>query len=110
MRASKLKPILVHPGIGELLALHRADALATGRSIAHVEFCEKILQENAPHELNPAPLITGDDLVEMGLTPGPIFKDILESVRVVQLENQIHTKADALVLVKNLTKFIFKSY
>ena len=32
MRTSKLKTILVHPGIRELLALHRADALASGRS------------------------------------------------------------------------------
>ena len=30
MRPSQLKPILVHPGIGELLALHRADAVASG--------------------------------------------------------------------------------
>ena len=39
MRMSRLKPILVHPGIRELLDLHRADALASGKSLEHVEFC-----------------------------------------------------------------------
>src|SRR5262249_19834324 len=32
MRTSKLKETLQHPGIRDLLALHRADALASGRS------------------------------------------------------------------------------
>ena len=36
MRTSKLKTTLAHPGIRELLALHRADALASSRSIDHV--------------------------------------------------------------------------
>src|SRR5207244_3764091 len=52
MRASRLKPILVHPGIGELLALHRADALASGHSVEHVEFCERMLRDTPADELN----------------------------------------------------------
>ena len=54
MRASKLKPILVHPGIGELLALHRADAVASGRSTEHVEFCERMLARDAAGRAEPA--------------------------------------------------------
>src|SRR5262245_15318838 len=42
MRLSKLKPILIHSGIAELLALHRAVAVATGSSLAGVEFCEQM--------------------------------------------------------------------
>ena len=34
MRPCKLKPLLIHPGISELFALHRADALASGRGVA----------------------------------------------------------------------------
>ena len=44
-RPSRLKPILVHPGVGELLALHRADAVASGRPVEHVEFCERMLRD-----------------------------------------------------------------
>ncbi|WP_439620526.1 CCA tRNA nucleotidyltransferase [Gemmata sp.] len=102
MRASKLKPILVHPGIRELLELHRADALATGKGLDHVTFCERMLRDTPPEELNPAPAVTGDDLIAMGLKPGREFKRLLDAVREAQLEGQIRTKADGLQLVREL--------
>jgi poly(A) polymerase len=104
MRMSRLKPILVHPGIGELLALHRADALASGRGVEHVEFCERLLRETPPEELNPPPALTGDDLKEMGIPPGPVFKRLLDAVREAQLEGRVRTKADARKLVEELLR------
>jgi poly(A) polymerase len=104
LRASRLKPILVHPGIGELLALHRADALASGKGLEHVEFCERVLRETPPEELNPPPVLTGDDLREAGLTPGPLFKRLLDAVREAQLEGKVRTKEDALRLVEELLR------
>lgn len=102
MRASRLKPILVHPGIGELLALHRADSIATGKSIAHVEFCEHILRTTPSHILNPQPLITGDDLAAHGYEQGPLFKKLLDAVREAQLEGTIQIKEAALDLVRRV--------
>jgi poly(A) polymerase len=102
MRASRLKPILVHPGIGELLALHRADALASGRGLGHVEFCERVLRETPPDELNPPPVLTGEDLIAMGLTPGPNFKRLLDAVREAQLEGRVRTKEEAIEFVRQL--------
>jgi len=101
MRASKLKPMLVHPGIGELLALHRADALASQRSLEAVEFCERLLREHAKEELNPPPLLTGNDLRHLGLTPGPEFKIILEQLRDAQLDGRITTRDQAEQFVHN---------
>jgi poly(A) polymerase len=100
MRASKLKPILVHPGIGDLLALHRADSVASGRSVEHVEFCERILRETPPEELNPAPVLTGDDLLALGWPQGPLFKTVLDAVREAQLEGKVKTKDEAIRLAK----------
>jgi poly(A) polymerase len=102
MRASKLKPVLVHPGIRELLELHRADALASGKGLDHVTFCERVLRDTPPEELNPAPAVTGDDLIAMGLKPGREFKRLLDAVREAQLEGQIRTKADGLKFVREL--------
>jgi poly(A) polymerase len=104
MRVSKLKTILVHPAIGELLALHRAEALATGASTAAVEFCETVLRETAPEELNPPPLVTGEDLKALGLKPGPEFKRLLDAVREAQLEGRVRTKEEALKLVEELLR------
>jgi poly(A) polymerase len=102
MRPSKLKILLIHPGIRELLDLHRADALAAGRSTDHVEFCEQLLREWTPEELDPRPLITGDDLIEAGYKPGPIFKKLLEAVREAQLDGSVRTQNEAWDMVESL--------
>jgi poly(A) polymerase len=94
--------ILVHPGIHELLALHRADARASGRSEDHVNFCEQCLDQWSPQDLDPPPLITGDDLVRHGLEPGPNFKPWLDAVREAQLEGTITTAEEAIALVFRL--------
>jgi poly(A) polymerase len=104
MRRSKLKMTLAHPGIRELLALHRADALASGRSTDHVDCCEQLLQEWSAAELNPRPLLTGHDLTDLGLVPGPLFKRLLDAVREGQLEGTIKTAAEARDLVNRLLK------
>jgi poly(A) polymerase len=102
MRPSKLKTTLAHPGIRELLALHRADALASGRSLDHVEFCEQLLHEWSPADLNPPALVTGYDLQALGLEPGPDFKRILESVREAQLDGTLRSRDEALAMVARL--------
>jgi len=48
MRPGKLKPVLIHPGIDELLALHEADALASRHSVDHVTYCRQRRQEWTP--------------------------------------------------------------
>jgi poly(A) polymerase len=104
MKTSKLKTTLAEPGIHELLALHRADALASGRSIDHVEYCAQLLSEWTEADLNPPPLLTGHDLARMGLEPGPIFKKLLDAVREAQLEGAITTTREALDLVERMLK------
>ena len=102
MRLSQLKPMLVHPGIGELLALHRAEALASGRSMESVEFCERMLRESSREELNPLPAVTGEDLIALGMKPGRDFKRLLDAVREAQLEGRVLSREDGLKLVEEL--------
>lgn len=102
MRTSKLKMTLAQPYIGELLALHRADARAAGRSTEHVEYCEALLREWSSADLNPPPLLTGHDLQRQGLSPGPQFKSLLDAVREAQLDGTIKSTRQALELVQQL--------
>ncbi len=104
MKTSKLKTVLNHPGIRELLALHRADASAWGRSTEHVEYCEFLLQEWGPEELNPPPLLTGHDLTRRGLRPGPIFKTLLDAVREAQLDGTVKNTQQAWELIERLLR------
>jgi poly(A) polymerase len=102
MRTSKLKTLLRHEGIRELLELHRADALASGNSTDHVEYCEYLLREWTPEDLDPPVLLTGHDLVRHGLQPGPRFKELLDAVREAQLDGAIKTPKEALEIVERL--------
>jgi len=96
LRESKLKRMLAEPGIEDLLALHRADALASTGNTEHVDYCEYYLKTEPAGPINPPPLITGHDLVRHGLQPGAHFAAILEQVREAQLEGQIQSKRAAL--------------
>ena len=102
MRPSKLKTILNHPGIHELLNLHRADALASGKSVDHVEYCEHLLRSWAPEDLNPPPLITGHDLLQLGVDPGPLYKKILDRVREAQLDGTMLARQEAMDLATQI--------
>jgi poly(A) polymerase len=102
MRPSKLKVILSHPGIHELLDLHRADARATGKSIEHVEYCEQLLRDWSPHDLNPVPLLTGNDLKTLGIVPGPLYKRVLDAVREAQLDGTLTTREQAQAAAKRM--------
>ena len=102
MRTSKLKTLLAHPGVRELLDLHRADALASGRDDGHVVYCEWLLREWSDEDLNPPPLLTGHDLQRRGLPPGPVYKRLLDAVREAQLEGTVKTPPEAWALVERL--------
>jgi poly(A) polymerase len=104
MRTSKLKALLAHPGIRELLALHRADALAWGHSTEHVAYCEDLLREWTEADLNPPVVLTGHDLMRLGVQRGPVYKKLLDAVREAQLDGTVSTAKQALDLVKRLFK------
>ena len=52
--------------------------------------------------LNPAPLIDGRDLIEIGVESGPRFREILDSVYDAQLEGRVSDMYSALDLAREL--------
>lgn len=101
LREARLKRILAMPGIDELLALHRADALASSGDTGQVEYCEWYLRNQPQGPIDPPPLVTGHDLQKrLGLQPGPHFKHLLDQVREAQLERVVGSKAEALEWVR----------
>ena len=96
LREAKLKRILAQPGIEELLALHRADALASFGQCHQIEYCEYYLRVQPAGPINPPPLVTGHDLVRHGLSPGTHFATILDQIREAQLDRVVNSKREAL--------------
>jgi poly(A) polymerase len=97
----RLQPLLVAEGSPELLALATAVARATGADLTGLEHCRRQLSLPA-EELDPPPLITGDDLRRHGIPPGHEYQRLLQEVRDAQLEKSIATPAEALALVDKL--------
>ena len=56
--------------------------------------------ELARTDLAPTPLITGEDLIGLGLEPGPIFRYVLDAVYDAQLEGGLESRDGALALAR----------
>ncbi len=106
MRESTLQRFIRHPSFELLLALHRADATASEGNLAFYEFCRSRYEEARKQaELVPAKLITGQDLIQLGLSPGPTFTQILRTIEDLALEKRLFTKEEALeYVVKHFVK------
>ena len=94
MRWSKLQPLLAHAWAGSLTALYEA---SSPHGADEAAYCRQRLTQ--PREqLDPPPLLSGDDLRRHGLEPGPKFKTILQAVRDAQLDGEIRTHEEAIRL------------
>jgi poly(A) polymerase len=100
MKESTLKKFLRLPEFDEHLALHRADCLASHRNLATYEFVRQKRAEIPPEKMRPTPLMTGNDLISEGRTPGPKFKEILSAVEDAQLEGRLSSRDAALEFVR----------
>jgi len=96
-----LQRILIHEGAAELLALEQARLTTGARPVVPIEFCRRLLEQPAD-ELNPPALITGDDLIELGIPRGNHYQQLLERVRDAQLLRSIRSREEALALVWTL--------
>jgi poly(A) polymerase len=100
---SRLQRLLICEGIVELLELH--DALASTGEInpADVAYCRERLAQ-PPMELNPPPLVTGSDLIALGLPRGKVYARLLDQIRDAQLDGRLKTKDEAVQLAETLWK------
>jgi putative nucleotidyltransferase with HDIG domain len=102
MKDSTLKRFFRLPKFEEHLELHRLDCMSSHRDLTLYAFTREKLAGMKAEQIHPAPLITGKDLIAAGYTPGPLFKELLTAVEDAQLEGAIHTKEEAMGLVRSL--------
>lgn len=100
MRLSTLKRFLAEEGIDELLALARADALASNRDLTGHDFCVARRAALGAAQLRPSPLVRGRDLLDLGMPAGPRFREILDAVADAQLEGTLTSREQALAWVR----------
>ena len=100
MRVAKLKRFMARPTFEDELELHRVDCLSSHGMLDNHEFLLRKRAEFANEPIIPPPLLRGEDLIALGLRPGPKFGEILEAVETRQLEGELHSPAEAIAWVK----------
>jgi len=100
MRVAKLKRFMARPTFEDELELHRVDCASSHAMLDNYEFLLKKKEEFANEPIIPPPLVRGDDLIAMGMRPGPKFGEILEAVETRQLEGMLNDREEALEWVK----------
>ena len=100
MRKATLRRMLMRPTFDLELEQHRLDCLGSHGLMDIYDFIREqqtVLQEKP---LLREPLISGRDLVELGIEPGPALGQLLDALRDQQLAEAISTREEALVWVK----------
>jgi poly(A) polymerase len=90
------KRLLAHPACPDLMALFRAEVAAEGSGQERLDRAEGYLATLPEGPLDPPPLLDGSDLKQLGIAPGPIFKQILDEARDRQLEGGLRSRQEAL--------------
>ncbi|MEO8439205.1 MAG: CCA tRNA nucleotidyltransferase [Spartobacteria bacterium] len=100
MRVARLKRFMARPTFPDELELHRVDCASSHGILDNYEFLQRKSEEFANEPIIPPPLVRGDDLIALGMKPGPRFSDILEAVETRQLEGTLRNREEALEWVK----------
>jgi poly(A) polymerase len=100
MRKATLRRMLLRATFPLELALHRLDSLGSHGDLAHYDFCVAAAEElkNQPEIL--PPLLTGDDLLALGIPRGKKIGELLHELRDRQLAEEIKTPDEARAWVK----------
>jgi len=95
MRKSTLRRLLLRPSFPLELELHRLDCLG---SHGHLDVYDYLVASARELEQQPEirpPLLTGHDLIALGMKPGAAMGALLAEIREKQLQDELKTKAEA---------------
>jgi poly(A) polymerase len=96
MRQATLRRLLMRPTFPLELELHRIDCLGSHGRLDHYHLLvEQAGQLDRQPALRP-PLVTGNDLIALGMKPGPALGALLAEIRDKQLQEELKSREEAL--------------
>ncbi|MCQ2379112.1 MAG: CCA tRNA nucleotidyltransferase [Victivallaceae bacterium] len=99
MKEGKLRLFVARENFPLELELNRLDCISSHHLMgAFVRLLDYL--HSLPSEKLPDPLVTGNDLIALGLTPSPLFKKILDALFDEQLTRRISDRDEMLALAK----------
>jgi poly(A) polymerase len=100
MRKSTLRRLLMRPTFPLEIELHRLDCLGSHGRLDIYDFLLGAARDlDKQPEIRP-PLLNGNDLIALGMKPGPEMGELLAEIREKQLQDELKTPADALAWAK----------
>jgi poly(A) polymerase len=102
MSVAALKKFFRLPRFEEHLEIERICRTVSDVDLENYDFALKTLRGWTPDDIWPEPWITGEDLIAMGIPPGPVYKEILSAVEDEQLEGRLTSRESAIEFVKKM--------
>lgn len=102
MRKSTLRRMMMRETFPLELQLHRLDCLGSSGRLDTYQFLVAQAEEFAKQPAIKPPLLTGEDLIALGMKPGKALGSLLAELREKQLQDEISTAEEARSWVKLL--------
>ena len=104
MKKSTFKKFVSMENFNDHLKLHKADCLGSHGDLSLYDFTLQKLDQLKNEPILPKPFLNGNDLINLGIKPGPIYKSILSQIFDDQLEGNIKSRDEALIKLKEVIK------
>jgi len=95
MRKATLRRLLLRETFPLELELHRLDCLGSHGDLELYDFLIRQAEELKKKPAIRPPLLTGKDLIELGIKPGPMMGALLAEIREKQLADELKTPRQA---------------
>ena len=95
MRKATLRRLLLRETFPLELELHRLDCLGSSGDLEHYHFLLEQAEELKHQPTIRPPLLTGNDLIALGLRPGREIGVLLAEIRELQLADELKTPDEA---------------
>ena len=95
MRKATLRRLLLRETFPLELELHRLDCLGSHGDLSHHDFLMEQAEEFKKKPAMRPPLLTGGDLIALGMKPGPALGALLAEIREKQLADKLKDKRQA---------------
>jgi putative nucleotidyltransferase with HDIG domain len=109
MRKSTLRRLLLRETFPLELELHKLDCLGSNGNLENYNFLAGQAEELKNQPAIRPPLLTGKDLIALGMKPGKELGALLHEIREKQLQDELKTPRQAKAWVKKFLKAKFTS-
>jgi poly(A) polymerase len=95
MRKATLRRLLLRETFSLEMELHKLDCLGSHGSLDHYDFLLEQAEELKKLPAIRPPLLSGEDLIALGMKPGPAMGELLHEIRERQLSDELTTADQA---------------